>query len=34
MLETMAKQTSRTIGNRIGQQIVRGIFGSIFGGKR
>ncbi|MEB1528819.1 helicase HerA-like domain-containing protein [Xanthomonas sp. WHRI 7945] len=34
MLETMAKQTSRTVGNRIGQQIVRGIFGSIFGGKR
>nr|WP_267100170.1 DUF853 domain-containing protein [Xanthomonas sacchari] len=34
MLEAMAKQTSRTIGNRIGQQIVRGIFGSIFGGKR
>ncbi|UYC10840.1 DUF853 domain-containing protein [Xanthomonas sp. CFBP 8445] len=34
MLEAMAKQTSRTIGNRIGQQIVRGIFGSIFGGRR
>ncbi|KLD77355.1 DUF853 family protein [Xanthomonas hyacinthi] len=34
MLEAMAKQTSRTVGNRIGQQIVRGIFGSIFGGKR
>ncbi|UKE79575.1 DUF853 domain-containing protein [Xanthomonas translucens pv. arrhenatheri] len=34
MLEAMAKQTSRSVGNRIGQQIVRGIFGSIFGGKR
>ncbi|QDS16594.1 helicase HerA-like domain-containing protein [Xanthomonas arboricola] len=34
MLETMAKQTSRSIGSKIGQQIVRGIFGSIFGGKR
>ncbi len=34
LLETMAKQTSRTVGSRIGQQIVRGIFGSIFGGKR
>lgn len=34
MLEAMAKQTSRTVGNKIGQQIVRGIFGSIFGGKR
>lgn len=33
-VEAMAKQTSRTVGNKIGQQIVRGIFGSIFGGKR
>ncbi len=34
MLETMAKQTSRTVGNKIGQQIVRSILGGIFGGKR
>ncbi len=34
MVETMAKQTARTVGNRIGQQIVRGLLGSIFGGKR
>lgn len=34
MLETMAKQTSRTVGNKIGQQIVRGILGGLFGGKR
>jgi len=34
MLETMAKQTSRTVGNKIGQQIVRSILGGIFGGGR
>ncbi|MCY7312482.1 MAG: DUF853 domain-containing protein [Pseudoxanthomonas sp.] len=34
MIETMAKQTSRTVGNRLGQQIVRGILGGLFGGKR
>ena len=34
MIETMAKQTSRTIGSRLGNQIVRGILGGIFGGKR
>ena len=34
MIETMAKQTTRTIGTRLGNQIVRGILGSIFGGKR
>ena len=30
----MAKQTSRTIGTKLGNQILRGIMGSIFGGKR
>jgi len=30
----MAKSASRTVGTRIGQQIVRGVLGSIFGGKR
>ena len=34
MVETMAKQTARTVGNQVGRQILRGIMGSIFGGKR
>ena len=34
MLETMAKSMVRTAGSRAGQQIVRGILGSIFGGRR
>jgi hypothetical protein len=34
MVETMAKQTARTVGSRIGQQIVRGLLGGIFGGRR
>ncbi|TWI04716.1 hypothetical protein IP90_00851 [Luteimonas cucumeris] len=34
MLETMAKQTSRTVGNQIGRQILRGLLGGIFGGKQ
>ena len=34
MIEAMAKSASRAIGSRVGQQIVRGVLGSIFGGKR
>ena len=34
MLETMAKQTARTVGSKVGQQIFRGLLGSLFGGKR
>jgi len=34
MIETVARQTSRTVGTRLGNQIVRGLLGSIFGGKR
>ena len=34
MVETMATQTTRTIGTKLGNQILRGIMGSIFGGKR
>ncbi|OHE85408.1 MAG: ATP-binding protein [Lysobacterales bacterium RIFOXYD1_FULL_69_11] len=34
MLETMAKQASRTVGNQIGRQILRGVLGGIFGGRR
>jgi DNA helicase HerA-like ATPase len=31
MVETMAKQTARTVGNQLGRQILRGIFGGISG---
>lgn len=34
MVETMAKQASRTVGNQIGRQILRGLLGGIFGGSR
>lgn len=34
MLETMAKQTARTVGNQMGRRILRGVLGGIFGGKR
>ncbi len=34
VLETMAKQTARTIGNQIGRQILRGVLGGILGGSR
>ncbi len=34
MIEAMAKSASHAIGSRLGQQIVRGVLGGIFGGKR
>jgi len=34
MIETMAKQTARTVGSQVGRQILRGLLGGIFGGKR
>ena len=34
MVETMAKQSARTVGNQIGRQIIRGIMGGLFGGKK
>ena len=34
MIETAAKQTARTVGSQIGRQILRGIMGSFFGGKK
>ena len=34
MVETMAKQTARTVGNQIGRQILRGLFGGLLGGRR
>jgi DNA double-strand break repair helicase HerA and related ATPase len=32
MVETMAKQTARTVGSQIGRQILRGVLGGIMGG--
>ena len=34
MVETLAKQTARTVGSEIGRQIFRGVLGSILGGSR
>jgi len=34
MVETMAKQTARTVGSQIGRQILRGVLGGILGGSR
>ena len=34
MVETMAKQTARTVGSQIGRQILRGVLGGILGSKR
>jgi len=34
MVETMAKQTARTIGSQVGRQILRGVLGGIMGGRR
>ncbi len=34
MVETMAKQTARTVGSQIGRQILRGVLGGILGGRR
>lgn len=34
MIETMGKQMARTVSSQLGRQILRGVLGSIFGGKR
>ncbi|MBN1831905.1 MAG: DUF853 family protein [Deltaproteobacteria bacterium] len=34
MVETMVKQTMRTVGSQVGRQIMRGILGGILGGTR
>ncbi|OGQ90363.1 MAG: ATP-binding protein [Deltaproteobacteria bacterium RIFOXYC2_FULL_48_10] len=34
MVETLAKQTARTVGSQIGRQILRGLLGGILGGSR
>ncbi len=33
MLESLAKSASRSIGSKLGRQIVRGVLGSMFGGR-
>ena len=30
----MAKSAARTVGSQLGRQILRGVMGSIFGGRR
>ncbi len=34
MVETLAKQTARTVGSQLGRQILRGLLGGILGGAR
>jgi len=34
MIEALGKSAVRTMGNQLGRQILRGVLGSIFGGKR
>ncbi|MCJ7771592.1 MAG: DUF853 domain-containing protein [Desulfobacterales bacterium] len=34
MVETLAKQTARTVGSQIGRQILRGVLGGILGGSK
>ena len=34
MVETMAKQTARTVGSQLGRQILRGLLGGILGSQR
>jgi hypothetical protein len=34
MIETMGKQMVRTAGSQLGRQILRGVLGGIFGGRR
>jgi len=34
LVEAMAKQTARTVGNQLGRQILRGALGGLFGGKQ
>ena len=34
MIETMGKQVVRTMGSQLGRQILRGVLGGIFGGRR
>ena len=33
MVETLAKQTARTVGSQLGRQILRGVLGGILGGR-
>ncbi len=34
MMEAMAKSAARAAGSQIGRQLIRGVLGSLFGGRR
>jgi hypothetical protein len=34
LVQTMAKSAVRTVGTKVGQEILRGVLGGIFGKKR
>jgi hypothetical protein len=34
LMTTVAKSAARTVGSQVGRQIIRGVLGSIFGGRR
>ncbi|MCA9787529.1 MAG: DUF853 family protein, partial [Candidatus Cloacimonetes bacterium] len=34
LVETMAKQTVRTMGNQVGRKLLRGLLGGLLGGSR
>ena len=34
MVEAMAKSAARTMGSTVGREIIRGVLGSLFGGKK
>jgi hypothetical protein len=33
-MEALVKSAARSIGSQLGRQIIRGVLGSLFGGKR
>jgi hypothetical protein len=33
-MEALAKSAARAIGSQVGRSIIRGVLGSLFGGKR
>ena len=34
LLEAMAKSAARTVGSQVGRELIRGVLGSLLGGKR
>ena len=34
IIESMAKSAARTVGSTIGREIIRGVLGTMFGGKK